>query len=558
MLLDLEIKNFILIKHHKIIFKNGFTALTGETGAGKSIILDALNLIKGFRFDIKYQKESDLKTEIQATFDIIKNKKVQEILIEKDLIDEENENILFIRRVILPNGKSSSYINNTKCSLQDLKKIGEYLIEIHSQNSNKNLLSDDKQQLILDIYCDNKILLTNLNKLFIKYNNINNEIKKCEELKEEYKNKVELIQYKINELEELNILEGEYEELTEQQNILSKSSEINNLCSESYKLIDENNYIYKVKENVSNLVENNNTKSIIKMIEEVIINMEEIKNSLNDEKENNKSDDFKLNNIESRINEINILSRKHFVEPDKIADYYISLKNELNDFQSYDENIYNLNIELEKVEKEWYKLALKISKIRKEKSVIFSESITNKIKTLKMKNASFKIVFENNNKSVNKTGLDKTSFQISTNLGSDFESLKKAASGGEISRIALAIQSIISKNYSIPTQIFDEIDVGIGGTTGNSIGLFLHEISNNSQVIGITHLPQVASFADSNYYIYKEEKNNSTITYIKDLNHKEKIEELSRMMGYENFTKDNEDMVNKLIENSIEMKKNIK
>jgi DNA repair protein RecN (Recombination protein N) len=558
MLLELEIKNFILIEHHKISFDKGFSSLTGETGAGKSIILDALNLLKGARTESKYQKNKELKTEIFASFDINNNNKINDLLIIKDLIDEENPNILSLRRVILPNGKSNSYINNTKSSLQDLKSIGELLIEIHSQNSSRNLMNVDKQQDILDIYCDNHKNISSLVLLCKEYNALKKDIKKYKDLKEEHKNKVELIQYKISELEEINILEGEYESLTKEFEKLSNSGKIDDLCSDSKSLVDNiTSSFYKVKGNIEELIENNNVKSMKQMVDEVVVNLEEISSGLKEEQNNIVTDDFRMNDVENRISKINILSRKHFIDPENFESFYLELKAELDDFDEYDQKIEELELKQNEVEKEWNKEALIISKIRKKEALNFSEEITKKIKTLKMKNAEFKIVFEENeNVNVNKNGIDKISFQISTNLGSEFEALKQAASGGEISRIALAVQAIISKNYNIPTQIFDEIDVGIGGTTGNSIGLFLHEISKYSQVLSITHLPQVASFADCNFYIYKKEFDSKTVTYIEQLENEDKLKEFSRMLGYEIFSEENKQMVLTLIENSEEMKKN--
>jgi len=556
MLLELEIKNFILIEHHKISFKNGFSSLTGETGAGKSIILDALNLIKGSRIESKYQKNKNFKTEILADFDIQFNDKANLFLKENDFINEENPFSLNVRRVILVNGKSNSYINDIKCSLQNLKTLGELLIEIHSQNSSRNLIIPEKQQEILDIYCNHNQDLASLTLLSKEYNLLNTSILDYKNKKEDHQSKIELIQYKISEIQELNLLEGEYEELSENYKILSNADKIAEACDSSISILNDISSKFSILQKKLNILfDNKNVKEIKQMANEVFVNLDEITRSLEVEKDNNNSDDYLLESIEQRINKINVLSKKHFIDPENFHDFYLNLESQLNEFKSYDEKIEDLMQQKDFIEKKWFSIAEKISINRKRNAINLSLDIKEKINALKMKNADFRIVFNDvNEPQVNKNGIDDLVFEISTNLGSEFELLKTAASGGEISRISLAIQSIISKNYNIPIQIFDEIDVGIGGTTGNSVGLFLHEISKYSQVISITHLPQVASFADHNFFIHKKEADGKTVTYIELLNEDNKLEEFSRMLGYETFSQENKNMVFKIIENSNKMK----
>jgi DNA repair protein RecN (Recombination protein N) len=557
MLTELNIKNFILIENHKINLNKGFSTLTGETGAGKSIILGALNLIKGQRADVNSLKDKTQNCTIEAIFNIKDCNNVKKLLIDNDLIDEENPDIMSIRRVILTNGKTNGYINNLKSSLSPIKEITKQLIEIHSQNTNKNIIDQDKQLTILDIYSGIQEEVFDLNKITSKINIINKNIKKIKEEKENQKSKVELIKYKLEELEEIDLQENEYVELTDDYNKLSNAEKIDSTCYKQIKNIDEaNSTIYKVNEDIEELDIFDENIENRKMLEEVLINLEEIKSNIKNIHSSLVFDNFKLSEIEKRIDQINTLSKKHFVEPENFTEYINSLKEELNSFDSFDEDIDKLTKERIILESEWLKDSKNISIKRHSNAIKFEKIISEKINILKMKNAIFKINFKENKNNFCLNGNDNISFEISTNLGSEFEELKKAASGGELSRIALSIQSTISKNYNIPIQIFDEIDSGIGGTTGNTMGLFLKEISNNSQVISITHLAQVAVFADNNYYIYKneEENNKKTNTYIKLLNKAEKYKEFSRMMGYEEFNDKNEQIVKELIKNSLKIK----
>lgn len=509
MLLELEIKNFILIDHHKIDFNKGLSCITGETGAGKSIILDALQLIKGIRVESRFQKNKDKKTEILASFNIEKNFNVINFLQDKDMVNDEDDSLLFIRRNILPNGKSSSYINNVKCTLQDLKLITSYLVEIYSQNSNKKILLPEEQRNILDIYSNNSSFLDSIKNLNNQYKKQLKELNIIKEKKKEENNKIELITYKLEELNNLNIQEGEYEELEDKFKMLNSADTLLNSYENSIELLNGSPNIignlHELSKNLEDLIENDNLKEIKKMLEESLINLEEVSVGLNDEKNKIYSDPQELLNITERLNLINSISKKHFVDPNNMSDYITELNNELEIFNDYDEKIIELENELKIIYEKWVSESKSLSKIRMENSNILSEEINNKIHLLKMENAQLKIEVKEENFEINPFGIDKIDFYLSSNLGSEFEPIKSAASGGELSRISLAIQSIISKNQNIPVRIFDEVDSGIGGTTGNSIGLFLYEIGKHSQVLNITHLAQVAAFADNNFYVHKKE-----------------------------------------------------
>lgn len=552
MLLNLEIKNFILIDYHNIEFKKGFTTITGETGAGKSIILDAIGLLMGSRSDSKYQKNKDKKTEIIGDFDLSNSKNIISYLKENDLIDEENENILNIRRIISINGKSNSYVNGVKCSLQTLKNITINLIEINSQNTNRDIISEDYQLEIIDLYCNNTDNLKNLNILFKDGKEKEKSLNKLIKEKEEQQNKRELLSYKLEELKEIDIKEGEYEELNSKYKMLSSAEDLKSNCNNILNNLQSHN-LHDTMSELNEMIENKNIIEAKKMLNEAIINLEEVENNVKSEESNIYYDEEELHTIEERIKNIHIISKKHLVDPENISFFINEIESEFNSFNEFDNKILELKEEIESIYQEWLNLAKVISNKRKSVIGSFSSEITDKIKLLKMDNATFKILIqEKENLNINTTGIDKIEFLISTNLGSSFEKIKEAASGGEMSRITLAIKSIISKNENKPIRIFDEVDSGIGGTTGNSIGLFLYEISKFSQVFTITHLAQVASFSDNHFFVYKKDSNNVTNTFIDNLSDKEKLKEMSRMMGYEEFNENNKNMVIKLINNSKE------
>ncbi len=550
MLLNLEIKNFILIDHHKIDFKSGFSTITGETGAGKSIILDAINLLRGDRLDSSVQKIKDKKTEIIGEFDISKNNKIKTILKENELVDEENNDILNIRRTISVNGKSSAYVNGIKSSLKTLKIISEYLIEINSQNSNRNILNNDYQMSIIDIYANNKENLKELKLLFENFKNKEKLLEKLKKEKQDQESKKELLLYKLEELEELNIQENEYSELEEKQKRLSSSEDLKKTCNNILSFF-ENFNLDNISHELNDLIENSNINETKKMLNEAIINIEEVQNNIKKEESSIYYDEEELNKVNERIHNINVISKKHLVDPENISNYIKDIRNEFDKFAEFDKEIIDIEKDIEYIYKDWLVLANKISKNRKLIIDNFSNQVTDKIKLLKMDNATFKVkIIEKENKDINKNGIDIIEFLISTNLGSPFELIHKASSGGEISRITLAIKSIISKNETIPIRIFDEVDSGIGGTTGNSIGLFLYEISKFSQVFTITHLAQVAAFSDNQFFVFKKDENNITKTFINNIQGDDRLREISRMMGYEDFNKDNKKMVLNLIENS--------
>ena len=550
MLLNLEIKNFILIDHHKIDFKSGFSTITGETGAGKSIILDAINLLRGDRLDSSVQKTKDKKTEIIGEFNISRNNKIKTILKENELIDEEDNDILNIRRTISANGKSSAYVNGIKSSLKILKIISEYLIEINSQNSNRNILNNDYQMSIIDLYSNNKENLKELKLLFENFKDKEKLLEKFKKEKQEQESKKELLLYKLDELEELNIQENEYLELEEKQKKLSSSEDLKKTCNNILSFFDDYN-LDRISNELEDLIENDNENETKKMLNEAIINIEEVKNNIKKEESSIYYDEEELNEINERIHNINIISKKHLIDPENIDVYIKDIRNEFDKFEEFDQEIINIEKDIEDIYNKWLLLANKISENRKSITEDFSNQVTNKIKLLKMDNATFKVkINKKENQDINKNGIDIIEFLISTNLGSPFELIHKAASGGEISRITLAIKSIISKNETIPIRIFDEVDSGIGGTTGNSIGLFLYEISKFSQVFTITHLAQVAAFSDNQFFVFKKDENNITKTFINNIEGEDRLKEISRMMGYENFNEDNKKMVLNLIENS--------
>ena len=550
MLLNLEIKNFILIDHHKIDFKSGFSTITGETGAGKSIILDAINLLRGDRLDSSVQKTKDKKTEIIGEFNISRNNKIKTILKENELIDEEDNDILNIRRTISANGKSSAYVNGIKSSLKILKIISEYLIEINSQNSNRNTLNNDYQMSIIDLYSNNKENLKELKLLFENFKDKEKLLEKFKKEKQEQESKKELLLYKLDELEELNIQENEYLELEEKQKKLSSSEDLKKTCNNILSFFDDYN-LDRISNELEDLIENDNVNETKKMLNEAIINIEEVKNNIKKEESSIYYDEEELNEINERIHNINIISKKHLIDPENIDVYIKDIRNEFDKFEEFDQEIINIEKDIEDIYNKWLLLANKISENRKSITEDFSNQVTNKIKLLKMDNATFKVkINKKENQDINKNGIDIIEFLISTNLGSPFELIHKAASGGEISRITLAIKSIISKNETIPIRIFDEVDSGIGGTTGNSIGLFLYEISKFSQVFTITHLAQVAAFSDNQFFVFKKDENNITKTFINNIEGEDRLKEISRMMGYENFNEDNKKMVLNLIENS--------
>lgn len=549
MLFYLEINNFVLIKNFKENFDSGFLTFSGESGAGKSIILNAINMLLGARFENKLFSKNEKNVKLTGEFHLDKNNKAKAFLKEYEFEDEDDENRCIIRRNISSDGKNSCFINNVKCTTQVLKELSSLLISVHSQNKNSDILSSKAQFNILDAYIktkedsfvENYLNLSNITSL---YNKKSKDLKELLSLQEENNNERLLKTYKIRDFKELDIKDGEFEEINEQVTLLNSRIDVLENCEKTLEVLDgDNEYSFSnVLEKIYKLINGFDDSFIEK--ENALQLQEAIESNYNDllsviKKEKYKYEELNTDEVDfinQRYDSMLRLAKKNLINPTDLYKYYCSLKHEVEEVD-YSEQIDSLNAELNSLKIEWIKLSKIISDFRIKHSSSLSLEIEKILHDLDMKNAEFKISVVQDNDSnfegvkLTKNGLNRIDFLIRTNLGGIQSKIDSIASGGELSRINLAIVTIVSKYLETPTIVFDEIDTGVGGDTAWKMGMYMDMISKKTQVICISHLSQIVAFSDQLFVIKKESNEEETISIIKKINSENDIiKELIRLL----------------------------
>ncbi|MBX7044773.1 MAG: DNA repair protein RecN [Ignavibacteria bacterium] len=551
MIEKLFIKNYLIIKEAEINFSGGLNILTGETGAGKSIILDALGMILGERADYSLIRKDSDKMIIEGYFDFNNNKKVKLFL--KDLEIENENGYIIIRRDLLKKGISRNFINDVPVNISDLKDLGNIIIDIHSQNEHQSLLNKETHIEILDQYINNNTLK---NKYDESFSSLKQSIKEYEELvsrKDELAERKEFLEFQLKEINDINPLENEDDELETELNKMENSEEISTSLNTTLNFLYESdaNVINEISSAVKELKKllkyDESLEENIKLLEESLVNVKEVSNFLISYNENINFDAERIEHIRERLGSLNFLKKKYRLSVNEIIEKAKEIGKELNIAENFDYETEQAEKNIKEKRAETYKLAKEISDVRKKKSKELEKNITAILKEVGLESAEFKVNFdvykyqEENLLSENKilltsTGFDDIEFFIKTNKGSDFAPLKKSASGGEISRVMLAIKSVLSDSDEIEILVFDEIDSGISGKTADKVGKVLKKLSKSHQIISITHLPQIASQSDSHYFVSKKDANKETIAEIKQLSIDEKIIEIAKLISGDKIT----------------------
>lgn len=539
MLTTLSIKNYALIENLNVTFHNGFSTITGETGAGKSILLGGLALVLGKRADASLVYNKDKKCIIEAEFDI-ENYNLNSFFDQEDL---DYESITTIRREILPNGKSRAFINDTPATLTVLNALSEQLIDIHSQHETLQLADRDFQFQIVDALAKNDSYLTAYSKNRILYKDLLNDmdmlIKDQNKAKEAYDYNLFL----LNELEDAKLKENDQVELEERSDKLSHIEEIKQSITESVQIADEEqiglkDLFSRINSTMGKITTYAETyQQLYERLNSISIELTDIIDELENENENLVYNPFELEKTNEQLQIIYSLQKKHAVESiNSLLEIKDSLKLKVGIVEGASDVIHTKKMEIEKVEKELDQLALKIHNNRKKAIPVFIKMLESILLRLEMKNTRFSIVLSTTDQFLF-NGKDLMLFKISADKGRTFESLKKAASGGEMSRIMLAVKTIMSKYTKLPAIVFDEIDTGVSGEVSNKIAELMIEMSSNMQVISITHLPQIAAKGNQHYKVFKEEQNKSIHSNIKLLKEEERIHELAEMLGGKSISK---------------------
>jgi DNA repair protein RecN (Recombination protein N) len=525
MISTLHIKNIGIIDDLNIDLNEGLNVLTGETGAGKTLIIDSIEIISGGRFS----KEMIRKGETNSFVEIC-------------MYEPENENSIdgniIVSREINSNGKNMCKINGRMVTVNELKSFMSKYIEIHGQNDNQSLLDNRFHLRYLDGYVGEK--LTNIKneykEKYQRYLEIKKELKANYGDEKERERKLDLLKYQVNEIEQANLKEDEEEQLEEKRKIMLNSEKISNNLNEADIAIGENsidnlNIAIRALEKIENI--DNVYEKISSDLKNIYYELQEISRDISNYKEDVYFDEEERNEIEERIDLIYSLKRKYGNNVKEIINYKNEIQEEIEHIENLDQYNNKLKKELKQIKEEMEKLAQKISKLRNEKAKILSNNINNVLEELEMKNAKINIHVDYNETEFFENGKDEVEFYIRTNLGEDEKPLAKIASGGEMSRIMLAIKKVLADTDKMPVLIFDEIDTGISGKAANSVAEKLNGISKNHQVLCISHLPSIAAIADYNYFISKKVVEDRTNTNIKLLNEKETIEEIARISSGE-------------------------
>ena len=549
MLINLNISNFAVFENESINFNNGFNVFTGETGSGKSVLIEALTLILGERASKDLIRKGSKSAFLEAVFDISNNKTLCDFLDSLN-IEIDTEDFLIISREILENGKSINKINRRTVPLSTLKDIGSYLIDIYGQFGHESLFKKENHILLLDSLIQKELspIFEEYNKLYSEYN------KKCDEINSINSKlinkdlKIEQLQYEINEIEEADLKEFEEDELLKEIKKLSNIQEIKNSLYESNKILNNSNGMNNVYSTLNKIKGYDDV--LVSFLSRLDILLEEIQffiHDLRDYSDKLDVDESKLNLIENRMSLINRLKRKYGYSIEKIVEYKNSSEAELNILKEAENNLSDLIKEKAKLHKSLKEQADIISEKRKKTAEFLEKQILNELDDLNMKNIKFRV---NIDKKANfaSDGIDQVEFMISTNAGSDLNSVQKVVSGGEASRIMLAFKKISSDIDSYQTMVFDEIDSGISGKTAQMSGVKMNYISANHQIICVTHSPQIASISKNHFLIEKKVVDGNTYSTVKKLDDEKRIYEIARLLSGMKITEKSLNNARELIE----------
>jgi DNA repair protein RecN (Recombination protein N) len=541
MLLNLNILDLAVVKSLDLDLEKGMSVLTGETGAGKSILLTALGLALGDRADSGYVRPNSKRAEINLEFDLADAPLALQWLKENELDAEQQ---CLIRRLVNHDGRSKAYINNRPVTLQALQELSEKLVEIHGQHAHLRLLNNDEQRRLLDAYAKNQPLLDSVNSSYRQWHQTSKELASLIKSSVDQTEREELLRYQLEELQQLDLANFNYAELSEEHGKLANLGQILNTGQAQVDLLYENdqqsvnqllNHCLSELSHIAQFAPELN--EISNLLSEAQIQLEEAALQLRRFLESQEADPQRLENLENQIGIIQNLSRKHHVTPDQLPELVGKLELELDGLAHSSERIDDLTIKVEQSLAQYLQQATELSQQRLLIGKKLQHKISAMIKELGMPQGEFLVDISALDSTTPKlNGKDKIEFLVSANPGLPAKPLAKVASGGELSRISLAIQVTTSSDKTTPTMIFDEVDSGIGGGIAEIVGQKLRSLSHNRQVMCVTHLPQVAAQAHHHLYVEKNNQTDITSSNVRLLETEERIEEVARMLGGVNIT----------------------
>lgn len=541
MLSQIQIRNYAIIDTLELDLSNGMTVLTGETGAGKSILVDALSLVLGDRADSAAVRHGQDKAEISAVFDVQHLPQVQEWLSEHEL-DADGECVL--RRVITAEGRSKGFINGRPAPAQLLQEAGEMLVDIHGQHQHQSLLRTDVQRQLLDDYAKNQTLLSTLATIAQRWKSAAKQLEQLRQAARDRDARLELLRFHVNELETLNLAENELTELDAEHKRLANGGAILERCSRAIELLsesDDQNLLTLINRTLNELepLRELDTKlgTVCQMLDDASIQIQESSSELRNYLDRIELDPARLTWIEQRLGVIHDLARKHRIEPARLPALLTQYQTELGELDQAEVRLEALDKELQALAAEYLAAAKKLSQQRNKAAKELSKAVTEMIRQLGMPAGNFQITLTARTENTpHPYGQEQIAFEVSANPGQPPRPLAKVASGGELSRIALAIQVLLTEGQHIPTLIFDEVDTGIGGGVAETVGRQLRTLGQRHQVLCVTHLPQVAALGHNHLQVSKKIGKDSTATQITVLTPKQRQEEIARMLGGQEIT----------------------
>jgi len=551
MIQQLVIKNFTIIDDLSLDLFNGFNVLTGETGAGKSIIIDALGLLLGDRASSSLVRNGAKKAYIEGVFTLNSSlkKKIEEIL------DDEIDETLILSKDIHEDGRSISKVNGRNTTVNIIKQIAQLMIDIHSQHDNQFLLNAKFYLSLLESFGDDKYLNIK-NEYLDLYHDYLNKNKKYEEILNAHfsEDEVDFIRFQVKELEDLNLQEGEIEALEAEQKRINAFEKISLHSKEAIDALESDqgalNSLYYAKKAIESLQNYEEFNDFVEPINDLYYKCDDLLSNFKDTYNSLDFDERRLDEIQNRLFQINKFKRKYGKDYESINNALIDLQEKLAIYEEH-------GILLSRYEKEKNQAYLKalekakeLTSSRKELAKLLENKILIQLKDLYLENARFNVDFKTA-VNLSNEGLDKIDFLISMNPGQPLNSLSKVASGGEISRLMLGLKVIFSRYFNISTVIFDEVDTGVSGKVARAVGLKMKELADNIQIIAITHLPQVASLADNHFHVSKVAENNSTHTIVTKLLKDQQVQEIAKLLSGDEVTKGALDNAKELIESKI-------
>lgn len=541
MLAQLTISNFAIVRELEIDFHAGMTAITGETGAGKSIAIDALGLCLGSRADGSMVRLGASRADICARFTLADTPSAKHWLAENQL--DEGQDCL-LRRTISNDGRSRGFINGTPVPLSQLRELGQHLIQIHGQHAHQLLLKPEHQKDLLDAYADQPLLLAEMRKAYQNWHQSCRQLAQYQQQVSERESRRQLLQYQLKELNEFAPQAGEYEQIDEEYKRLANSGQLLSLSQSALYLLadgEEQNIVsllYTARNQLTELAElDSKMNDLIVMLDDASIQVSEASDELRHYSERLEMDPNRLYELEQRLSRQMNLARKHHVSAEELPELHRQL---LEEQQALDDQETN-QAELSEAVQRHYQQAVAVAEQLHEKRQYFADELTHLItqsmQALSMPHGKFKIQVQFEPEHLNMEGADRLEFQVTTNPGQPLQALAKVASGGELSRIALAIQVITAQKMETPALIFDEVDVGISGPTAAIVGRLLRQLGESTQVMCVTHLPQVAGCGHQHYFVSKETDGEVTETQMNRLDKKARLQELARLLGGSEVTR---------------------